>query len=353
MSLTLEDIARISGTSRSTVSRVINGEGSVREATREKINRVIRDLNFQPNLVARGLAGGRTGLIGFMIPLGVQSIFRDPFFPLLLQGISNGCATHNYSAMLWMAELEYKRRMISRLIYNGLVEGVIVSSMLSDEPLVEALADSKLPFVLIGRHPALPHISYIDIDNRKSVSLAVTHLIQQKCQRIATITGPLTMMVGQDRLQGYRDALLAQGRPVEERWIVEGDFTEEGGYQAMRHLLTEKPDAVFAASDAMAMGAMGAILEAGLKIPEDVAVMGFDDVVSPRPDFPGLTTVRQPIQDMGARAAETLIYLIQNPQEDAMQLVLPAELVIRQSTGGGDDRNDLPSSVSKRHNSLA
>lgn len=333
MSLTLEDIARRSGSSRSTVSRVINGDPNVSDATREKIMKVIREVNFQPNLAARGLAVGRVNVVGLVIPMGVSAIFTDPFFPLLIQGVSSGCNAHDFSVMLWLAEPEYERRMISKMMYNGLVDGVIVSSMLMDDPIVKALAESELPFVLIGRHPTNDAISFVDLDNCKSAYKAVLYLLNMGRKRVATISGPRNMIVGQDRLQGYKDALAQEQISLDARLMAEGDFTEEGGYSAMLSLLSAKPDAVFVASDSMAMGAMRAILENGLRIPQDVAVIGFDDIASSCRAVPTLSTVRQPIHEMGVKAAETIIGIILNPDCEPKKIVLETDLILRESTG--------------------
>ena len=333
MTLTLEDIARMSGTSRSTVSRVINGDPNVSDRTREKVSRVIKELNFQPNLAARGLAAGRIGVIGLVIPVGVGKLFTDPFFQLLIQGVASECNARDHSVMLWLAEPDYERRMISKIMYTGLVDGVIVSSMLVDDPIVQALTESKLPYLLIGRHPTNPNASYIDITNNESARKATLYLIGLGRKRVATISGPSSMIVGQDRLSGYLAALDESNVQVDHSLIVEGDFTEEGGYQSMLALLPARPDAVFIASDAMALGAMRAIQENGLHIPQDVAVSGFDDIPASSHTHPALTTVRQSIHQMGALAAETIIELIRRGQGAPLQVVMSTELIIRETCG--------------------
>lgn len=333
MTLTLEDIARISGTSRSTVSRVINGDPNVSDRTREKVSRVIKDLNFQPNLAARGLAAGRIGVIGLVIPVGVGALFTDPFFPLLIQGVASGCNAHDHSVMLWLAEPDFERRMINKIMYTGLVDGVIVSSMLIDDPIVQALTESKMPYLLVGRHPTNPNASYVDITNEESAREATHYLFQLGYQRVATISGPRNMIVGKHRLSGYLAALGERNIPIDPSLIVESDFTEEGGYQSMLALLPASPDAVFAASDAMALGAMRAIQENGLRIPEDVALVGFDDIPASAHTHPALTTVRQSIHKMGMVAAKSLIDLIRTEPSEPLQIVLPTELVIRESCG--------------------
>ncbi|KPL79041.1 hypothetical protein ADN00_03895 [Ornatilinea apprima] len=333
MSLTLEDIAKISGYSRSTVSRVINGEESVSERAREQVMNVIQNLNFQPNLAARGLAAGRTGVLSLVIPVGVGAIFTDPFFPQLIQNVSSACNALDYTVMLWLAEPEYERRMISKIMYNGLVDGVIVSSMVMDDPIVKALAQGKLPFVLIGRHPNNPKISYIDVDNRVGAREAVLHLIRMGRKRIATITGPQNTIVGYDRYQGYLDALQERGVAVDPNLIIESDFTAAGSYAAALRLIAQRPDAVFAASDPMAISALRAFQEAGFSVPGDLAIIGFDDIPQSAQTNPPLTTVRQPTARMGRIAVETVVDMIHNPSEEPHRIVLPAELVIRSSCG--------------------
>jgi len=332
MPLTLEDIARLSGVSRSTVSRVINSDVNVKEETRQKVLEVIQSFNFQPNLAARGLATGRTNVIGVVIPAGVSVIFTDPYFPQFIQGVSAACNTRNYSVMLWLAEPEYERRMISRILHNGLVDGVVVAKTLMNDPIVNSLAESKMPFILIGRHPTM-EVNCLDVDNLQAGRKATLHLLRLGYKRVATITGSQDQVVGHDRYQGYLKALQDYGQPVRSELVVEGDFTDEGGYKAMSRLIPQKPDAVFAASDMMAYGAMRALREANLRIPEDVAVVGFDDIPASSKTVPPLTTVRQPVSQMGSQAVDVLIDLIENGTKSTHQVIMDTELVVRESCG--------------------
>ncbi len=229
MPATLEDIARISGFSRSTISRVINGDSDVSEDTRRRITQVIEEQNYQPNMAARALAAGRTSVIGLVIPTGVRQLFTDPYFPMLIQGVSTGCNQKDYSVMLWLAEPEYERRTISKILYNGLVDGVIVSSMCTDDPILIALEESQFPFLTIGRHPTNDQIHYVDVDNRDGARQAVMHLLRLGRKRIGTITGPQDMIPGMDRYNGYVDALREHGIPAHPELVAEGDFTDSGG----------------------------------------------------------------------------------------------------------------------------
>ena len=332
MPLTLEDIARISGVSRSTVSRVVNGDANVGADTRQKVMEVIQQNDFHPNLAARRLAAGRTNVLGLVIPAGVATIFTDPYFPQLIQGVSAACNAQDHSVMLWLAEPDYERRMAGKILNSGMVDGVIVSSMLMDDPIVRALFDSRMPFILIGRHPGLD-VNYLDMDNLQGGTQATLHLLRLSRKRVATVTGPQNMVPGLDRYQGYLSALSERNIPFQPELVAEGDFTEAGGYMAMRQLLPANPDAVFAASDMMAQGAIRAIKEAGLRVPEDIAVIGYDDMPSAPLFDPPLTTIRQPVQKLGMLAVETLIDIIQHPNGSPRRILLSPELIIRTSCG--------------------
>jgi LacI family transcriptional regulator len=331
---TLEEIARHAQTSRSTVSRVINNDPNVKESTRKRIQDVIQRLNYQPNQAARSLAGGFTHVLGLVIPTGVASVFSDPYFPTLIRGISTTCQEREYSVMLWLAEPEYERRTVMQVLQNGFIDGIIVSSMPIDEKMIEALITSRLPFILVGRHPQHPEVSYVDVENQAGARQAVEHLLARGRQRIACLCGPLNTIVGIDRQKGYLDALKAYGIPLNPKLIQEGDFSEEAGYRLTRSLLPHQPDAIFAASDAMAIGAIRLLHEEGLTVPEQVAVIGFDDMPFAARSQPPLTTVRQPILQTGALAAERLIAFIEDPEHTGYQhIILPTELIVRESCG--------------------
>ena len=328
---TLEEIAKLSKVSRSTVSRIINDDPHVNPKTRKRALAIIQRLNYHPNVAARGLAAGRTRILGLVIPMGVSALFADPYFPILIQGVSAACNAHDHSVMLWIAEAEYERRMIRQILHNGLVDGVIVASNLLNDPLVDALSKSHIPFVMIGRNPEKNALSYVDIDNRCSAQELVEYMFGQGYRRIGTITGPKNMIAGMDRLQGYLDALRHKGIDPEPGLMVEGDFSEASGRTAMQRLISSRPDAVFAASDSMAVGALRALRDANLRVPQDIALAGFDDIPLAAHTEPPMTTVRQPIQRTGVVAAETLIEMIETPSAKPRRIILPTELVIRES----------------------
>jgi LacI family transcriptional regulator len=332
MSLTLETIAKIAGVSRSTVSRVINGDKRVKETTRVKVQEVINSLNFQPNMAARSLAAGRTSIIGLVIPAGVATLFTDPYFPQLIQGVSSACNTHDHSMMLWMAEPAYEVRTIRQILHSGLLDGVIVSSMLIDDPIVQSLHDSKMPFILVGRHPYID-VNYLDIDNITGGYEATSYLIRCGYQRIATIAGPQNMIAGFDRYSGYCQALRSHGFDLVGELVFEGDFTEAGGYVGMKKLLSFHPDSVFVASDIMAIGALRALRENSLNVPADIAIIGFDDSPVALLSNPPLTTMRQSPYTMGYKTLETLLEITRNPGCQTRHIILKPELVTRKSCG--------------------
>jgi LacI family transcriptional regulator len=307
----------------------------VSDATRAAVMEVVRRVNFHPNAAARSLAAGRTRVLGLVIPTGVSALFTDPYFPLLVQGVAQACNAHDHSVMLWLAEPEYERRTIGQVLHGGLIDGVILASVLTGDPLLQALtgADATVPFVLVGRQPGNDRLNYVDVDNINSAREAVTHLLRQGRRRVATITGLLNTNVGVDRRDGYLAALRQRSLPIDPDLIVESDFTEAGGYGAMQRLLPCRPDAVFAASDMLAMGALRALREAGRRVPQDVAVVGFDDMPFAERAEPPLTTMRQPVQRTGVVAAETLIDLIDNPEAQPRRILMPTELIIRDSCG--------------------
>ncbi len=331
--VTIEEIAALTHVSRSTVSRVLNDDPNVSIKTRMRVKEVIEQNNYHPNIAARRLAGGHTGVIGLFVPMGVSTIFTDPYFSMIIQGVSAACNAINYTAVLWLAEPEFERRTVRQFLHNHIIDGAIIASNLIDDPLLKGLIESDLPFILIGRHPFSTDVSFVDVDNEKAAFEMISYLVCAGYTRIATIAGPLNMIAGLDRLTGYKKAMDHYHLCAQPEMIVEADFSEQGGYDAMLKLMPIQPEAVFVASDTMALGAMRAAQKAGLRIPEDISIVGYDDIPASTSCFPALTTIRQPIQQCGAVAAETLINMIGHPTATRHHIILPTELVIRESCG--------------------
>jgi LacI family transcriptional regulator len=330
---TIKEIAKIAGVSRSTVSRVINDNPNVSERTRSKVQSIIDEMEYQPNPVARSLISGRTRVLGLVIPMAFSSLFTNPFFSLLSQGISSTCTVNNYTLMLWLIEPDYAKRTNDNILNNRLIDGVIVASNVIDDPLIEGLIKRKVPLVQIGRNN-YPNVSSVDADNIHGSIMAVRHLINIGRKQLATVTGHMDLFSGRDRLSGFKRGLQEKNLPILEKRIAFGDFTEKGGYFQTKLLLSRTEfDGLFVASDMMCFGAIQAIQEAGLKIPEDIAVISFDDIPAAARHQPALTTIRQPIHQMGSIAAQTLIdQLESNDTATPRRIILPTELVLREST---------------------
>ncbi|WP_298818831.1 LacI family DNA-binding transcriptional regulator [Chloroflexus sp.] len=336
MNITLDDIARRAGVSRSTASRVLNNHPHVNPAVRERVWQAIRDTNYQPNHPARSLASRRSQVIGIVIPQPINALFADPYFPLLIEGIAQICNERQFSIMLELATTTTTDGNPYRLIgQRGFLDGAIVASAVEDEFLLQWLTRETIPVVVVGRITSHTSIPYVDVDNRYGAQKMIEHLLEQGYRRIATITGPMNIVAGRDRFAGYCDALTAAGLPVVHELVIEGNFSEQSGYNAMRTLLQcdPLPDAVFAASDMMALGALKAARAAGLDVPTDLALTGFDDIPLAAAMTPPLTTVRQPIGELGQSAARLLLDWISSAatQPAVQQVVLPTELIVRDS----------------------
>jgi LacI family transcriptional regulator len=330
---TIIEIARLAGVSRSTVSRVLNDDPNVNSRTRAKVQAVIDELGYQPSPVARSLIGGRSHVLGLVLPTFYSRLVTDPFFSILAHGISSGCNANDYTLMLWLVDPDYEKRTRNNILNNRLIDGIIVASNVIDDPLIQRLVDQKTPVVQVGRN-SNPNISSVDADNVAGARLAAEHLLNLGRKRLATITGPIDRFSGQDRLAGFRQGLAEKNLDLPEVRIAYGDFTEEGGYLQAKALLSRTQfDGLFAASDVTAFGAIRAIRETGLKVPENVAVIGFDDLPSCLRHTPPLTSIHQPIHQMGVVAAQTLIDQLESKEAFSPQrVILPVELIERAST---------------------
>ncbi len=333
--MTLEEIGKLAGVSRSTVSRVVNRQPDVKAEVRERVMEVIRETGFVPNSAARSLATQRSGILGLVIPRSVATFFGDPYFARLTQGITQACNARGYMLSLFLFHSNNDEELLlPRLSQGSFLDGVIVQATRDDDPIIPQLMKAALPFLVVGRLNTMPEgVSFIDVDNVSGAYKAVEHLINLGHERIAHITGSLDNRASLDRLIGYKNALAAHNLPVDENLIVDGAFTEDGGYEATRDLLPHQPDAIFAASDIMAIGALRALKDAGLQVPNDVAVVGFDDLLSSYQTEFALTTIRQPILRFGVSAVEVISDIIENGNTPPRQKIYDTELIIRETCG--------------------
>ncbi|MEX0698710.1 MAG: LacI family DNA-binding transcriptional regulator [Acidimicrobiia bacterium] len=331
MARTLDDLAELSGVSRATVSRVING-GSVSPETRQKVLDVLETTNYRPNLAARNLASGKSGVVGVVMHVAAQLTFSDNYFAGLLTGICDSLTEHAAGMMLWLGN-RTKEETLDQILSMGMLDGIIVTADTVDDPLVDGLRSSGVPTVLIGHRRADSDASYVDIDSEASAEAITDHLVGLGRTRIGHITGRRDSVSGRDRKAGYRQSLRRAGLPP-GGLIAEGDYTAEGGYKAAARLIEDGVDAIFCASDNTAAGALDAIRNAGLRVPDDIALAGFDDLAFASELDPPLTTMRQDIEGIGQEAARNLLRLLERPEGGPRRVLLPTELVIRQSTVG-------------------
>ncbi len=323
----LQKIAKMAGVSRSTVSRVINDQPDVSPEVRKRVSQIVRETGYQPNAAARSLRNKRSDIIGLVLNNTVGGLFTDPYYPALTQGVYQACSRHNKTLALFLEG--DPEAIYPRLKRRGHLDGILLQAGTDDDCLIKKMKQADVPFLVLGR-PTEPNFSYIDVDNTSGSYQATLHLIRQKRQRIAAIFAPLMTTTGVDRKEGYCRALRERSMPYREELTAEGDFSEERAYQLMKGLLQHHPDAIFCASDAMARGAVHAILDSGLSIPDDVAVVGFDDLPPAVSAAPLLTTVRQPITNMGTTAVEILLDMIEHPQPPYQRVVMDVELVVRE-----------------------
>jgi DNA-binding LacI/PurR family transcriptional regulator len=330
---TLLEVAARAQVSRATVSRVVNGSPRVSPEAKAAVDEAIEALGYIPNHAARTLVTRRTNTIALLVSEPQSRVFSDPFFASMARGVSTALSATQFQLVLLLATNGPEHDNIARYVQQRLVDGVLLMSLHGPDPLPGVLQRAGVPTVLNGRPTDLSDVPYVDADNRGGARAATSHLIANGRTRIVTAAGPQDMPAGIDRYTGYRDALSAAGLRPRRKDAAIGDFTEASGAGAIRKLLDTVPDldAVFAGSDAMAVGVMRELQAAGRKVPDDVAVVGFDDAPYAEHTSPPLTTVRQPLEEMARRMCELLVAQIEGNPADEQQVVLPTELIVRES----------------------
>jgi LacI family transcriptional regulator len=328
--LTIREVAGLAGVSPATVSRVLNGRAEVSERARDAVMRVVREHGYSTNRSARGLSNGRTGLVGVTLPLVQHS-----YFSVILAGAGEALYEHDMRMVLCPTQHEHDREvsLLERLM-QGTTDGALL--ILPEESAGElgALHEHGYPFVIIDPHRPLGDIvPTVSAAHSSGASEATEHLLALGHRRIGVLTGPVGWIATDDRLRGYRGALAAAGVMPEGRLEVAGDWTMEGGRAAAAALLDQPqpPSAIFAFNDMMAIGAIQAARARGLRVPEDVSIVGFDDTVEASIVSPGLTTVRQPLAEMGRMAVSQLVRLLGHQRIDALHVELETRLVVRES----------------------
>jgi LacI family transcriptional regulator len=338
MSVTLKDIARKVGYSVTTVSRALNDYDDVSEETKQLIKRVAREMGYHPHVIAQSLQRKRTNTVGFIIP-ATERYLSDPYFLELLAGIGDGAASYDFDLLVSTCKpMDPKERLVyERMVKGRRVDGIIVARTRCNDERITYLVREGFPLVAFGRTASNLDFPYLDVDGEKGVCEAVEYLIGLGHRRIGFITPPMYLMFAEHRLTGYKRALQSNSLEFDPALVVEGNLTQSRGRQRMEQLLDlEDPlTAVITGNDLMAFGAMEAAQGRGLVVGRDIAVIGFDDVPLAAHFHPALTTVRQPIYEIGKRLSQMLIKIIEGEELAQRQIILQPELVIRESSGVG------------------
>lgn len=328
---TLEEVAAVAGVSRATVSRVVNGSPKVLPETVAAVNAAIAQLGYVPNRAARALVTRRTDSVALVVPEPDSRVFSDPFFARMLHGVSSTLAPTPCQLVLLIEPAEGDDERLLRYLRGGHVDGAIIISHHGRDNVLQELVQLPLPIVFSARPLGVDvPVASVDVDNVAGARTAVEHLLSIGRRRLGTVTGPLDMTAGLDRLTGFREAMRAAG--LEDDAVATGDFTAEGGERAARELLATYPDldGLFVASDLMATAVLRVLGEAGKKVPGDVAVVGYDDSVLASTTVPRLTTVRQPVENLGRRLAEIVLAKIAGEQHTTPE-IFPTQLVVRET----------------------
>jgi len=323
----IEDIAKKAGVSRSTVSRVLNNAPDVSEKTRQKVNEIIRELGYQPNPIAQMLASQRNRVLGVVIRSRLDTAFGDPnYFPTLLQGISDAVAERDYLTLIWMGTTKQEDQQFhQRVVSTSLIDGIVLASAEQDDILIEQLLNRNIPFVMVEKpNYYLEQIHYISIDNHRATHTAIQYLLEHGYKQIGILQGNSKNPDFLERLAGYEQALQQANIPINPDFILQD-------IRQISKQVVQGMDALFAVNDKLAIDAINFLRQQGINVPDDLAVIGFDDLPTASTNIPALTTIHHPIYDKGFTAAQVLIDLLQGRREGIQHIQLSTNLVVRDS----------------------
>jgi LacI family transcriptional regulator len=337
--VTSHDVAKLAGVSRTTVSFVLNDVPHVQipEETRRRVFEAAENLGYRPDAAARSLATRQTHTLALVLYQSADRIVGDAFLANVVRGLSEVAQQRGFRLLLHPFEEIGKSEAYVSLVLENRIDGLVVSGPRSDDEQLPKLRKDGFPLVLLGQLNGAD-IHFVDVDNTAAAHRAVSHLIQLGHTRIGLITNaPLEYTASADRWRAYRQALTEAGLVYDESIVRHGDFDARSGYQAMEELLAlvQPPTATFIASDEVATGALAALHEHGIAVPEEMAIVGFDDIPVARYLVPSLTTIHLPAYDLGLRAADMLIRIIQGKEIGERGILLDTELIIRESCGSG------------------
>lgn len=337
MNVTIKDVAKRAGVSPSTVSRVLSNHPRISRETSQKVRDIMEEMGYHPNMMAKSLVSKTTETICVILPKPAEELFLNLFFMELIRGIVTQANRSGYDVLISSGGTEKEEvEAISRLLNGRRVDGAILLYSRQEDAVVDYLKANNYPFVLIGRSEKYPDLLSVDTDNVQAAYDATKHLITLGHERIGFVSGPSNLIVSQDRMQGYGQALADAGLAMRKEWIVEGEFLQESGYRAMSFFmnLPERPTALVIVDDIVAFGVLRGLNELGYKVPEDVSMISFNNISLSELSNPPLSSVDIGIYNLGYTASQALIQSIRKPNEQGSpnRYIIPHRLMIRESS---------------------
>jgi len=331
--VTIDQVAKAARVSVATVSRVLNGTAKVSPEKEKAVRKAVAKYNFTPNATARRLAGGRSGLIALLMEESSEEFFLNPFWGQVVQGFSTAITEAGLHPLILIRPKSGTEDSLFSTLQAGQMDGLAIFSWHRPLKSFEKMLDPKMAVVFGGDLGGSKNYPFVDVDNVKGGYLATKHLIDAGCKNIVTITGDLKLQSGRDRLDGYENAISAAGLKLNDQLVLHGDYTQSKAEELIRQLLKKKVkfDGVFAGNDLSALGAINVLLQNGIAVPGKVKVVGFDDSPVASRNQPSITTIRQPIRELGAQVAATLLAILDG--QEVEDKILEVKLIKRQSSG--------------------
>lgn len=334
--VTIKDIAKAAGVSPSTVSRVVSNHPRISKATTLKVKRIMEEMGYHPNMMAKSLVSKTTQTLAIMLPRPAEELFQDFFFGELLRGILTQSTRAGYDMLLTAATSPTdESETVSRLVFGRRVDGIILLSSRVNDPLIELLNKHNFPTVLIGRtDEGHPNILSVDNDNEQAAYDATQHLIIQGHERIGFVSGPPSLTVSYDRIRGYRKAMNDAGLPMRTEWIVEGELLQQSGYRAMSFMMSlpERPTGLVVIDDVVGFGVLRGLTELGYKVPDDLSLVSFNNIALSELATPPISSIDIGTYQLGYTASQMLIKLIQEDNVHQTRMIIPHRLIVRESS---------------------
>ncbi|MDQ6423160.1 LacI family DNA-binding transcriptional regulator [Paenibacillus sp. LHD-117] len=333
--VTIKDIAKAAGVSPSTVSRVVSNHPRISKATTEKVKRIMDEMGYHPNVMAKSLVSKTTRTLAILLPRPAEELFQDFFFGELLRGILAQSTRAGYDMLLAAATSQHdEKETISRLVLGRRVDGIILLSARKNDPLIEMLNKHGFPTVLVGRPEGNVNILSVDNDNEQAAYDATHHLIIQGHERIGFVSGPPELTVSHDRMTGYRRAMNEAGLPMRSEWIVEGEFLQQSGYRAMSFMmgLPERPSGLVVIDDVVGFGVLRGLSELGFSVPQDISLVSFNNIALSELATPPISSVDIGTYQLGYSASQLLIRHINEDDIYQERMIIPHRLIVRDSS---------------------